>query len=94
VPLVGLPLGCNIGPECEAARPIPNIVLDPEGAPRRRHGKAQYPPAVWRCGADGKFERIAMNIVRKEYMKFNRDMFALTCGHHDIPPMAQRMSKK
>ncbi len=35
-----------------------------------------------------------MNIVRKEYKKFNRDMFALTFSHHDIPPMAQRMSNK
>jgi hypothetical protein len=30
-----------------------------------------------------------MSIVRKEYKKFNPDMFALTFGHHDIPPMAQ-----
>ncbi len=35
-----------------------------------------------------------MSVVQKEYKKFNRDMFALTFGHHDIPPMAQQMSKK
>ena len=98
-PLVGSPVGRNIGLEREAARPVPNLVpapiQAPEGAYQRRRGKAkQYPPAVWRRGADGKLERIAMNIVRKEYKKFNRDMFALTFGHHDIPPMAQRMSKK
>ena len=101
--MVGSPLGCNIGPERETARPVPNRVpvpvpiQAPEGAYQRRRGKAkQNPPAVWRRGADGKLERIAMNIVRKEYKKFNRDMFALTFGHHepDIPPMAQRMSKK
>jgi hypothetical protein len=45
-------------------------------------------------GADGKLERIAMSNVQKEYKSFNRDMFALTFGHHVIPPMAQRMSKK
>jgi hypothetical protein len=35
-----------------------------------------------------------ISVVRKEYMKFNRDIFALTFGHHHIPPMAQQMSKK
>ncbi len=35
-----------------------------------------------------------MSVVWKEYKKFNCDMFALTFGHHDIPPMAQQMSKK
>jgi hypothetical protein len=34
-------------------------------------------------------ERIAMAVVQKEYMKLNRDIFA-----HDIPPMAQQMTKK
>ncbi len=37
-PLVGLPVGRNIGPEREAARPVPSIVPDPiitpEGATR------------------------------------------------------------
>jgi hypothetical protein len=90
-PLVGLPFGCNIGPEHEAASPVLNIVpapiQAPEGATRQRCDKAkQYPPAVWQRGAEGKFERIAMNIVRREYKKFNRDMFARTFGHDDIPP--------
>ncbi len=97
VPLVGSPVGRNIGPECEAARPAPNIVPAPiqasEGTTRRRRGK-QYPPAVWQRGADGKMERIPMSVVRKEYKKFNHDMFALTFGHHNLPPMAQQMSKK
>ncbi len=44
---------------------------------------------MWRRGADGKLERIAMSIVQKEYKKFTCDMFALTFDHHDIPPMAQ-----
>jgi hypothetical protein len=35
-----------------------------------------------------------MSIVQKEFKKFNCDMFAPTFGHHDIPPMAQRKSKK
>jgi hypothetical protein len=96
-PLVDSLVGCNIGLECEAARPAPNIVpvpiQAPEGATHQQHGKAkQYPPAIWQCGADGKMERIAMSVVRKEYKKFNRDVFALTFGHHDIPPMAQQMS--
>ncbi len=37
-PLLGFPVGCNIGPECEAACPAPNIVpapiIAPEGATR------------------------------------------------------------
>jgi hypothetical protein len=33
VPLVGSPVGSNIGPEREAARPAPNIVLAPIQAP-------------------------------------------------------------
>jgi hypothetical protein len=37
-PLVGLPVDCNIGPECKAARPAPNVVpapiIAPEGATR------------------------------------------------------------
>jgi hypothetical protein len=69
--------------------------IAPEGATYQRREKAkQYPPAVWQRGADGKLERIVMSIVQKEYKKFNRDMFALTFGHHDIPPMAQQMSQK
>jgi hypothetical protein len=90
--LVGSPVGHNICPEREAARPAPNIVpaliQAPEGATRRQRGK-QYPPDIWQRGADGKMERITMSVVQKEYKKFNRDMFALTFGHHDIPPMAQ-----
>jgi hypothetical protein len=35
-----------------------------------------------------------MSVVRQEYKTLNRDIFALTFGHHDIPPMAQQMSKK
>jgi hypothetical protein len=68
-PLVGSPVGRNIGPEREAAQPVPNIVpapiQAPEGATHRRCEKAkQYPPAMmWRRGADGKLERIEMNIV-------------------------------
>jgi hypothetical protein len=54
----------------------------------------QYPPAMWRRGADGKLERIVMSIVQEKYKKFNRYMFALTFGHHDIPPMVQQMPKK
>ncbi len=33
-PLVGLPIVCNIGPEHEAARPVPNIVPAPILAPK------------------------------------------------------------
>ncbi len=90
-PLVGSPVGRNINLDCEAARPAPNIVpapiQAPEGATRRRRGNSTLQPY-------GKMERIAMSVVQKEYKKFNRDMFALTFGHHDILPMAQQMSKK
>ncbi len=62
----------------------------PKVATRQQCRKAkQYPWAIWRRGADGNMERIAMAVVQKEYMKLNRDIFA-----HDIPPMAQQMTKK
>jgi hypothetical protein len=91
VPLVGSPVGRNIGLECEAAHPAPNIVLapiiSPEGATHQQCDKAkQYPSALWQRGADGKLEGIAMSIVRKEYKKFKCEMFAMTFGHHDTPP--------
>ncbi len=76
-------------------QPTPNITQAPEGAHQRtcREAKA-HPPAVWRCGADGKMERISLSVIHQEYKKLNRDMFALTFGQQDIPPMAQKMSKK
>jgi len=39
-------------------------------------------------------ERISLSVICQEYKKLNRDMFALTFGQQDIPPMAQKMSKK
>jgi hypothetical protein len=95
-PLVGSSVGHNIDPEHEAASPVPNIVpapiQAPEGATRQRCKKAkQYPPAVWQRGAEGKLERITMNIVWREYKKFNCDKFAQTFGHDDIT-LAQWMS--
>ena len=79
----------------EGVQPTPNITQAPEGAHRRTRGKAkEYPPAVWRRGADGKMERVSLSVIRKGYKKLNRDMFALTFGQQDIPPMAQKMSKK
>ena len=90
--------GSPIGQGNEGVNVPRNIVPDqntaPEGAKRRRGKAKQYPPAVWRRGADGKMERISLSQVRKDYKKLNRDMFALTFGHQDVPPMAQMMSKK
>ena len=61
----------------EGVQPTPNITPAPEGAHRRTRGKVkEYPPAVWRRGADG------------------NNMFALTFGQQEIPPMARKMSKK
>jgi hypothetical protein len=80
----------------EGVQPNPNITQTPEGAHRRTCGKAkEYPPAVWRRGADGKMERVALIVIRQEYKKLNCDMFALTFGfgQQDIPHMAQKMSK-
>ena len=75
----------------EGVQPTPNITQAPEGAHRRTRGKAkEYPPAVWRRGADGKMERVSLSVIRQEYKKLNYDMFALTFGQQDIPPMAQR----
>jgi len=79
----------------EGVQPTPNITQAPEGAYQRTRGKAkEYPPAMWRCGADGKTECVSLSVINQEYKKLNRDMFALTFGQQDIPPMAQKMSKK
>ena len=69
----------------EGVQPTPNITQAPEGAHQRTRGKAkEYPPAVWRRGADGKMERVSLSVIRKEYKKLNREMFALTFGQQDI----------
>ncbi len=34
-----------------------------------------------------------MSIIQKEYKKLTCDIFALTFGHLNVPPMAQQMSK-
>ena len=58
----------------EGVQLTPNITpAPPEGTHRRTCGKAkEYPPAVWRRGADG------------------NNMFALTFGQQDIPPIVSR----
>ena len=87
-----MPVGSDIGSEQEAASSVSNIVpapiQAPEGATTANDVKRQNSTlhAVWQCGADGKLERITMNIVLRENKKFNRDMFAQTFGHDDIPP--------
>ncbi len=41
----------------EGVQPAPNIIQAHEGSPHRTCGKAkEYPPAIWRRGADGKLE--------------------------------------
>jgi len=79
----------------EGVQPTPNITPAPEGAHPRTRGKAKkHPPAVWHRGADGKTEHVSLSEICQEYKKLNRDMFALTFGQQEIPPMAQKMSKK
>ncbi len=79
----------------EGVQPTPNITQAPEGAHQRTRGKAkEHPPAVWRRGADGKMEHVSLSVICQEYKKLNRAMFALTFGQQDIPPLAQKMSKK
>ncbi len=59
----------------EGVQPTPIIIQAPEGAPSRTHGKAkEYPPAVWRRGADGKLERVSLSVICQEYKKLNRDI--------------------
>ncbi len=91
--------GANLVPpdfnKNEGVQPSPNITQAPEGAHRRTCGKAKvHPPAVWCRGADGKLERASLSVICKEYKKLNRNMFALTFGQQEIPPMAQQMSNK
>jgi hypothetical protein len=79
----------------EGVQPTPNIIQAPEGAPCRTCGKAkEHPPAVWHRGADSKLEHVSLSVICQEYKKLNRNMFALTFGQQEIPPMAQKMSKK
>jgi len=79
----------------EGVQPTPNVTQAPEGAHQTTRGKAkEYPPAVWRRGADGKMERVSLSVILKEYKKLNRNMSALTFGQQDIPPVTQKMSKK
>ncbi len=79
----------------EGVQLTPNINPAPEGAHQRTRGKAkEYPPAVWCRGAYGKMERVSLSVICQEYKKLNRDIFALTFGQQEIPPMAQKMSKK
>ena len=60
----------------EGVQPTPIIIQAPEGAPSRTCGEAkEYPPAVWRRGADGKLERVSLSVICQEYKKLNRDMF-------------------
>jgi len=49
---------------------------------------------VWCQGADDKMERVSLSVICQEYKQLNRNMFALTFGQQEIPPMAQKMSKK
>ena len=50
----------------EGVQPTPNITQAPVGAHRRTRGKAkQYPPTVWRRGADGKMERVSLSLFVK-----------------------------
>ncbi len=49
---------------------------------------------MWHRGADGKMEHVSLSVICQEYKKLNRDMFAMTFGQQEIPPMAQKMSKK
>ena len=87
------PVGSPVGQRNEGANGAPNVV--PAPATRKTRGQARkYPEAVWRRGTDGKLERVSLNEIRSELKKLNRDMFALTFGPHEIPPMAQKMSKK
>ncbi len=54
----------------EGVQPTPIIIQAPEGPPSRTRGKAkEYPPAVWRRGADGKLEHISLSVICQEYKK-------------------------
>jgi hypothetical protein len=70
-PIIGSPVGGPVGRRNEGENLPLNIVPVPIQAPEeaigRHHGKAkQSPLAVWRCGAHGKLERIAMSVVQRE----------------------------
>jgi hypothetical protein len=92
---VGSPVDCRNDGDNLPLNVVPAPIQAPEGANRRHCSKAkQYPPAEWWGGADGKLKRIAMSDVPREYKTLNRDIFALTIGHHNIPSMAQQMSQK
>jgi hypothetical protein len=94
VPVVGSP----VNPGNEGLNPLPNNIPDPNLAPegaRHQYGKAkQYPPAIWQHGAGAKLERVSLSVIQQEYKKLNHDVFALTFGHQDMPPMVLQLSKE
>ena len=62
----------------EGVQPAPNIISATEGAPCGTRGKAkEYPPALWRRGADGKLEHVSLSVIHQDYKKLNHNMFAL-----------------
>ena len=57
----------------------------PEGAnPPPRCSRRNQPSNVWKRDENDRLRRL----------KLNRDLYALTCSRHDVPPMAQNLSKK
>jgi hypothetical protein len=59
--------------------------------------RASCPNYVWRPGSDGKLERFNLWTFQQSLTrldKLNQDIFTLTFGKKNIPPMALKLSKK
>ena len=61
------------------------------------HIRDSHPENVWKADSDGKLERFNLwtfNRGLSKLSKLNRDIFVLTLGRKDVPPMALSLSKK
>jgi hypothetical protein len=61
------------------------------------HVRNSYPEHVWKPDSDGKLERLNLWSYRQSLAKLdklNRDIFTLTLGKKEVPPMAKILSRK
>ena len=82
----------NIDPEVVTpTNTSPIVYTAQEGADTlRQHQPCQrnkWPEAIWECYRNNKLKLVQLN-------KFNWGFYALIFGPHNMPPMAQKMSKK
>jgi hypothetical protein len=61
------------------------------------HVRNSHPEHVWKPNSDGKLEKLNLWAYRQSVTKLdklNRDIFTLTFGKREVPPMAKILSRK